>query len=120
MLAPVGSSKVVSTRSLYDKWDGVCCLCGELTRCFKAICIQKQLSSDDLKLCSRNSIVFSRSTTILHIELIGTDLYSSIHLGCFCGQFSLFLLQVKEMLYISEEEMFSVAKITQPPSSFLF
>ena len=120
MLAPTDSRCVVSTRSLYDKWEGVCCLCGELTRCFKAICIPKQLSSDDLKQSSWDSTVFSGPKTILHIELIGTDLYSSLHLGCFCGQFNLFLLQVKEMFYIWEEEMFSVAQITQPPSSLLF
>jgi len=116
MLAPIDSRYVVSIRSLYDKWDGVSCLCGELTRCFKAICIRKQLSSDDLKLSSWDSTVSTGSKTILHIELIGTDLYSSLHLGGFCGQFNLFLLQVKEMFYIWEEEMFSVAKITQPPS----
>ena len=100
MLAPIDTRYVVSTRSFYDKWDGVCCLCGELTRCFRAICIPKQLSSDDLKLSSWDSIVFNGSTTILHIELIDTDLYSSLHLGCFCEQFNLFLLQVKEMFYI--------------------
>ena len=51
---------------------------------------------------------------------MGIDLYSSLYHGCFCEQFNLFLLQVKEMFYIWEEEMFSIAKIAQLSSSLLF